>query len=417
MADDAPDALAPFETGPRPPLFFLHIPKTAGTSVRHYLDAQYRAEDRCPVHDWRQIIETGAQVSGYRLIQGHFGYKLRFILPEDFRVLTLLREPMRRTISELLFIQRTPGSDPVLHELSKGLTLPQMLRRPEVMRNQHNAQAANLCLSLSLEEMSARYARSLETGQPFHPSHSEKPATLELAKSRLEAIDFVGVVENLDNLLGDVARTLGFHPVDSFPRINDSGLERDPLIDLSPDDLDILRAHNRIDGPLYEFACQLIREREAERDLRSLIERGVYKAPEGSFEILLDGVIPGSGWYRAETGPKGSWRWTGPDRRFTLDLPLREDADYRLQMLFGTAPGIEADAFSVEINGASADCRIGSEEGWRSAQVVIPRALLVRSKGLCRLRFDTGRTVSPGPGDSRQLGVSVRRIRFVRLGD
>src|ERR1700723_3870236 len=101
MDIEARPRLDPFETGIRAPLFFMHIPKTAGMSMRQYLDNQYPADEICPAERWQDLLDIGRDVGTYRLVRGHFRYNLRQLAAPDARVLVVLREPLRRTVSAL----------------------------------------------------------------------------------------------------------------------------------------------------------------------------------------------------------------------------------------------------------------------------------------------------------------------------
>jgi hypothetical protein len=65
-------AVEQFVIGRRAPLFFMHIPKTAGMSIRLYLQNQYPAADIMPARDWHEVLRSGHLPSAFRLAAGHF---------------------------------------------------------------------------------------------------------------------------------------------------------------------------------------------------------------------------------------------------------------------------------------------------------------------------------------------------------
>ena len=101
------------------PLFFLHIPKTAGTSVRKMLYELYRpreifpnmAEIRkqetlyCNYQMFQQRLKQ--QKREIRLLMGH----LPFVAGDfpDARFFTFLRDPVQRALSNLKHFQRHKG--------------------------------------------------------------------------------------------------------------------------------------------------------------------------------------------------------------------------------------------------------------------------------------------------------------------
>src|SRR6516165_6271498 len=55
----------------RPPLYFYHIPKTGGTSLRGFLADQYPDQDRCPAEDWKKLAGYDqAALARFRLFYG-----------------------------------------------------------------------------------------------------------------------------------------------------------------------------------------------------------------------------------------------------------------------------------------------------------------------------------------------------------
>jgi hypothetical protein len=61
---------------PRDRLYFLHIPKTAGTTLKPILDARFDEAEICPAELWRDLIKLPWDaIPGYRFFRGHFGWR------------------------------------------------------------------------------------------------------------------------------------------------------------------------------------------------------------------------------------------------------------------------------------------------------------------------------------------------------
>ncbi|MEF2232432.1 MAG: sulfotransferase [Pseudodesulfovibrio sp.] len=99
------------------PFFFLHIPKTAGTTLNAILDDNLpkdRVLDLYTESQHRALAELRYDdLALYRLVRGHvFIADFAEILdgPVPFRVFTFLRDPVQRVISEFHFLKRWPKS-------------------------------------------------------------------------------------------------------------------------------------------------------------------------------------------------------------------------------------------------------------------------------------------------------------------
>lgn len=89
-------------------IVFVHIPKTAGTTVRTALATAYRPEERAFVyHPSVPDSVTTETIAGWseerrgrlRLVMGHFDVGIHDHLPGPSRYVTMLREPMDRLVS------------------------------------------------------------------------------------------------------------------------------------------------------------------------------------------------------------------------------------------------------------------------------------------------------------------------------
>jgi hypothetical protein len=403
-----------FQITPREPLFFMHIPKTAGMSMRLYLSEQYQPQDLCPFSRWQSLLGREHELPSFRLVQGHFRYNLRGLVAENARILVVLREPLRRTVSALLHLQRDPSFH-IDHQRAKDLTLPEMIRHPGLMRNQCNVQARYLCASMPPGRVSAYIESELPQNPNADSGDLEDPPDFGLALHRLESIDFVGLTEDIGAVVSAMSRAMNYHPPLYFPIINGNPLPADPLQGLTEEDLEILTKYNDIDLKIYDCTKRLTERRAFERDMGRLIDSGAYTVLPDSFEIPIGGIMPGSGWYMPDEENGVSWRWTGPSRHFTIEVPLRNDASYRLILAFAGREPPGPDEIMAEVN----DVPIAFESvrgNDRMRALVIPVGLLAQSRGFCRVRFRTPEPVQLSTSDVRVLGVAIRQIVFECLG-
>lgn len=95
-------------------LLFLHIPKTAGTTMRGIIGRQYTTGELYLIGEdvigsivrFRQRPES--QWADTRVLQGHMSFGLHRFMTPPFGYITLLRKPMSRAVSDYAFVTSTP---------------------------------------------------------------------------------------------------------------------------------------------------------------------------------------------------------------------------------------------------------------------------------------------------------------------
>jgi hypothetical protein len=91
--------------------YFLHIPKTAGCTMAYrMLPKFFDPGEICPHTTYDALLATPIEERGhYRLFHGHFNSHLQHFVPGPLRILTLLRHPFERAISQYRYILSSPG--------------------------------------------------------------------------------------------------------------------------------------------------------------------------------------------------------------------------------------------------------------------------------------------------------------------
>lgn len=92
-----------------PMIFFFHIPKTAGTSVREQIifHLKIKAEKRLNVKDISDIAYMPDQVlNSFDFISGHVGIQLLNRIERPTVRLIFLRNPVARTRSQYQYLKK-----------------------------------------------------------------------------------------------------------------------------------------------------------------------------------------------------------------------------------------------------------------------------------------------------------------------
>lgn len=99
-------------------VLFMHIPKTAGTALREAIEPNFRMSEIAYLYPdatlfpadttlWSLTLE---QRSRLRFVIGHFGFGVHRSLPGPCEYVTILRDPIQRTISQYFhFVRNCPS--------------------------------------------------------------------------------------------------------------------------------------------------------------------------------------------------------------------------------------------------------------------------------------------------------------------
>ncbi len=254
--------------------YFLHIPKTAGTSLRSVVEEQFPKDQVAPfsyMHELADVVKRDKnELINYSLFAGHLGHTLISLLPQSPRVITMIREPVSRTISRFKNLMRNRVRKSVGHErfLDPEATIDDFLSFPPTRRLITNFQVRNLALDFDLTKMYYD-----DDGQEILPKQAKllsytKTAMsddelLTKAKQRLASFDFVGVTDRFADSMKLLLGTFGWKTTMDVPHLN---ALPDPTLSeqtLSRDTMDKIKAYTELDAELYRFATELFEKRYA----------------------------------------------------------------------------------------------------------------------------------------------------------
>lgn len=223
---------------------FVHVPKAAGTTVHGILEQNYspwrQFSFRAPRQRALEKFEGLSSVARSRLelIKGHCGYGLHDSVSSPVRYFTMLRDPVKRVVSEYYYIRRNskPSFHKLLNEQKIGLG-------DYVERN------------IGTDNLHLRFLtfRELESA----PAGPAKEEWLEVACKRLkEDFAFVGIVEKFDESMLLLQQSLNLKSV-NYLKSNarpGGGVKEDSSI------LALIEKQERLDIKLYNFAQKLFEE-------------------------------------------------------------------------------------------------------------------------------------------------------------
>ena len=238
-------------------ILFHHIPKTGGTSLNSYLSSLFPPEEVWTTefieNERRFIKETvgqnGIKYSDYRwdyycekfsFMADHFN--MIMAVPQDVIVLTFLRDPIARTVSQykdwgrltLADIENNPPQVKEAKAAAMNLDIHELINmdNPVIKKNFHNLQCKSLLLDANPEHKVNVYSDE---------------ELLHHAKTVMNRVNFVGITEYMLESVNRFLSKVGFEVIQSLNHLNATSQS----ISLSKTDISEISRFNQADIELY----------------------------------------------------------------------------------------------------------------------------------------------------------------------
>jgi hypothetical protein len=236
--------------------FFVHVMKTAGTTFALHLRAQFPAESIYPARgiDWDDAADLERYTDASRVLAitpkrrariefytGHFPFMVAGMIDPALTVLTLLREPVARTISVLDHFQR-------LDDRYRDLDLEAIYDDDHVFH------------SFVWNHQTAFFARTPTDGEQWiRDPIAIDDSRFATAKANLESVDVVGLTEDYPSFVKELRARYGWWP--NGLNLDERANVGSPRSDVGAGLLKRISDDNRYDVELYRYTQELVGRR------------------------------------------------------------------------------------------------------------------------------------------------------------
>jgi hypothetical protein len=225
--------------------FFLHVMKTAGWTLKQQILANFEREQVYPwepldaemrtanfereqVYPWERLAAEmltaninleyltdlpASRRARIRVFTGHFPFVAVELLGEDLTTITILRDPVERTLSWLRAYSRSPAASRAapqrkrIHDAHGALSLEEIYEDP-------------FLFPCFIRDYQAKlFAFTVEDRPESHMDPLDVDASrLEIAKRNLERVHVIGTQDRFDELLSELEQRFGWRraPVGNF---------------------------------------------------------------------------------------------------------------------------------------------------------------------------------------------------------
>lgn len=235
-------------------LYFLHIEKTGGLTLRDLIGRQFPAEqqhDPCPLLMYLELPESERQQ--HRFISMHLCWAFERVFGYRPMTITLLRDPIERTLSHYSHVMR----DEYTPYAYKPSSLRAFLTDPYFHNLVSNFQVNSLCYDLDPRIPVVASERVFGHYDEIPYPEDER---LALAKQRLRSMAFVGIAEQFNETVQRLFAQFGWVVPSTWENLNVSLSQRPTLKSLPAAIKKLLRQGNALDFELYDYAVTLFKE-------------------------------------------------------------------------------------------------------------------------------------------------------------
>ncbi len=223
------------------PAVFMHIQKTAGTSI---VDLAWKHYGYSTISHGDYVDHKPEAFKDKQFVSGHFGYDFaRYFMPTRYSF-TFLRDPVERILSFYFFCRSRDPNELPIYRAACELELDQFLdagtKDPLIMDRIWNGQTWRL-------------ARGCPNGQNQAVNDLDLEDLLKLAVSHLHDFSHIGFTESFDTDRDVILKALGIDIPEHETRSNVTA-GRPQKEDLPANTLKLVEALTELDKELFKTA-------------------------------------------------------------------------------------------------------------------------------------------------------------------
>lgn len=235
-------------------LVFMHIPKTGGTTLHNVLTKHFYPDEICPerLNDLKKYPQSSLEK--YRFFSGHYDRENIKYIPQNVKIITILREPKNRILS-VYYFWKAHVSEVIERENLVGPRIAKKLNLLEFLKYADEGIPLNID-NIQVRTMLGRMYVG-DKGEYLIP----KDEALAKAIEYLDSLYAFGIMEEYLKTVNYFCTLLGIAPPEVIPvdkaRSQLSQLNRFEAVkeeEITPEIQAELERLTELDSKLYDYA-------------------------------------------------------------------------------------------------------------------------------------------------------------------
>lgn len=233
------------QTSMRPALF-LHIQKTAGTSVQEMARSAYGNDQVISHGDFLELGHEGCRK--YDFLSGHFGFEFARPHMEGRYCFTFLRDPIERLLSLYEFCKTRDPAEHAIYAVAQSTDLEGFLCES------HGPGHVSMIWNNETWQLTHGWGHMMAGGPPVDLLRTDRQDLLASSKANLEKFDYVGFVQTFDADIRRIFSDLGAPHL--TPVRTNTVRRKHQRASISPAARAQLEKMTELDRDLYEYALR-----------------------------------------------------------------------------------------------------------------------------------------------------------------
>lgn len=241
-------------------LYFLHIPKTAGTSLNKTLTSKFKPQKVYPFATYHQVFTNSKlDLDSYDFIHGHFTMSFVENLKSTPNIITVFRNPISRVVSAYNHFMREPEASFEFNYFKKCNIKKALQTYPWLFSNQqvkHLGWNENI---LTVPKYKIPIPFSIENWKEFH-KNIKINEIYKKACENLEKLFLFGFTDRINEFINNLFVKMNWELPLEIPSQNKAKDNQITENDLSPEIIQTIEKLNEYDIKFYKHARKIYKE-------------------------------------------------------------------------------------------------------------------------------------------------------------